>query len=145
MENPTTLFEESGTYVIQLISTNDYQCMDTTYQEFVVILQGLYVPTAFVPEGDNLELREFKPVGMGLQSYVIEIFNKWGNVIWSSTKLDKQGSPAEGWDGTHNGTMMPFGDYVWSITAEFTTGHRWTGSDAGDGNKKTYGTVTLIR
>jgi hypothetical protein len=66
-------------------------------------------------------------------------------VIWSSTKLDKQGSPAEGWDGTYNGSLMPIGDYVWSINAEFTTGYRWSGSDVGDGNSKTYGTVTLIR
>jgi gliding motility-associated-like protein len=145
LENPVAVYEESGTYIIQLISTNEYDCADTVYQEYDLILQGLYVPNAFVPEGDNPELQVFKPVGTGLKSYSIEIFDRWGAVIWSSTKLDKQGSPAEGWDGTYNGSVMPIGDYVWSINAEFTTGYRWSGSDVGDGNSKTYGTVTLIR
>ena len=145
LESPTVVYEQNGTYLIQLISTNEYQCADTVYREYDLILQGLYVPTAFVPEGDNPELREFKPVGMGLKSYLIEVFNQWGTLVWSSTRLDKQGSPAEGWDGTYNGTLLPVGDYVWSINAEFTTGYQWQGSDAGDGNTRTMGTVTLIR
>ena len=145
LENPVTVYEENGTYVIELISRNEYECSDTTYQEYEVILQGLYVPNAFIPEGDIAELKTFKPVGTGLKSYSILILNKWGSVVWSSTKLDGQGSPAEGWDGTVAGDLMPIGDYVWSISAQFETGHTWTGSDAGDGNEKTSGTVTLIR
>ncbi len=145
LENPVTVYEQDGTYIIQLISTNEYQCADTSYQEYDLILQGLYVPNAFVPEGDNLELQTFKPVGSGLKSYLIEIFDKWGTLLWSSSKLDKQGSPTEGWDGTYKGSLLPVGDYVWSINAQFESGHRWQGSDVGDGNTKTYGTVALIR
>ncbi|MEA3476917.1 MAG: PKD domain-containing protein [Bacteroidota bacterium] len=143
--NPVVFYDENGTYIIQLISTNDYQCADTSQYEYEVILQGLYVPNAFVPEGDNPELRIFKPSGIGLKSYRIEVINRWGTVIWSSGKLDSQGSPAEGWDGTYKGSLVPVGDYTWKIWAQFETGHLWKGSDAGDGNTKTYGTVTLIR
>ncbi|MEA3479723.1 MAG: PKD domain-containing protein, partial [Bacteroidota bacterium] len=145
LENPIVIYDNNGTYIIQLISTNDYQCADTSQYEYEVILQGLYVPNAFVPEGDNPELRIFKPSGTGLKSYRIEIINKWGSLIWMSEKLDSRGSPAEGWDGTYKGSLVPVGDYTWAIWAQFETGHIWTGSDTGDGNTNTYGTVTVIR
>ncbi len=60
LESPVTVYEQDGTYIIQLISTNEYQCADTSYQEYDLILQGLYVPNAFVPEGDNLDLQDFQ-------------------------------------------------------------------------------------
>ncbi|MEA3477702.1 MAG: PKD domain-containing protein [Bacteroidota bacterium] len=144
-ENPKVFYEENGIYLVQLISTNEYQCVDTAYVQHEVIRQGLYVPNAFVPESHISELQTFKPIGLDLRAYKIEIFNRWGAVVWSSMKLDGNGSPAEGWDGTYKGSPLPIGDYMWSIKAQLKTGKIWQGSDVGDGNTKTYGTVTLIR
>ncbi len=145
IENPQVVYEDPGKYIIQLVVLNEYQCYDTSYKELEITIQGLFVPNAFIPEGDNPDLQLFKPVGINLRKYKIEIFNRWGFVIWSSMKLDSEGSPAEGWDGTLGGKPLPIGDYVWKIEAEFKTGQPWQGSDVGDGNEKTYGTVTLIR
>jgi gliding motility-associated-like protein len=145
LENPQVFYDENGTYIIQLVTKNEYDCLDTAWQQVEIVIQGLFVPNAFVPEDQNPELRTFKPVGINLRKYKIEIFNRWGSVIWSSMKLDDEGSPAEAWDGTYKGKPMPVGDYIWLIEAEFKNGHKWQGSDVGDGNNKTYGTVTLIR
>jgi gliding motility-associated-like protein len=145
LKNPHVFYNKNGTYIIQLVSLNEYDCYDTAYQELEILIQGLFVPNAFVPEGENPELRTFMPVGVNLRKYKIEVYNRWGSVIWSSMKLDGEGCPAEGWDGTYKGKPMPVGEYIWVIEAEFKNGHIWQGADVGDGNNKTYGTVTLIR
>ena len=145
LENPTTIYNEQGKYIIQLVTVNEYQCFDTSFQELEIITQGLYVPNAFVPDGDNPKLKSFKPIGRNLRSYKIDIYNRWGSRIWSSMRLDGEGRPAEAWDGTYRGKPVPSGNYVWRIEAEFKTGQKWEGSDSGDGNANTFGTVTVIR
>jgi hypothetical protein len=75
----------------------------------------------------------------------VRVINRWGNVLWQSSKLDANGSPAEGWDGTVNGQPQPAGTYMWTISAKFKDGTIWQGTDAGDGNTHTYGNVLLIR
>jgi len=67
-----------------------------------------------------------------------------GNLVFASELLEN-GQPAQGWDGTFEGQDMPTGTYIWRITARFSDQSYWRGSDNGDGNTKTQGTVTLIR
>jgi len=113
--------------------------------EYTIVFQGLYVPTGVTPDGKNPALREFKPVGVNLEYYKVTVINEKGIVVFSSDKLDFNGSPAEGWDGTARGEPQPTGTYLWTISAKFKDGSVWNGTDAGDGNTKTYGKVLLIR
>ena len=73
------------------------------------------------------------------------VFDSWGHLLWESNKIDDKGTPVEGWDGTFEGNLMPQGNYIWKITATFVDDTPWTGSDIGQGEFKTMGTVTLIR
>ena len=143
--SPVVRYEQDGTYLIRLIAYAGNECPDTAFMEYVIVFQGLYVPTGFTPDGKNPALREFKPVGVNLEYYKVTVINEKGNVVFSSDRLDFNGSPAEGWDGTANGVPLPTGTYLWTISAKFRDGSIWTGTDAGDGNTKTYGRVLLIR
>ena len=69
----------------------------------------------------------------------------WGHLLWESSKIDSEGRPLEGWDGTYNGTLMPQGTYMWKASAVFIDDTIWQGSDIGTGEYKTVGTVSLIR
>jgi hypothetical protein len=82
---------------------------------------------------------------VNLESYKVTVVNQRGNVVFSSSRLDEHGSPAEGWDGRVNGEMMSPGTYLWTISAKFRDGRVWNGTDAGDGNTNTYGMLLLIR
>ncbi|MCK4638679.1 MAG: gliding motility-associated C-terminal domain-containing protein, partial [Bacteroidales bacterium] len=147
-ENPIYTFEEDGDYEIQLISFNEFDCTDTLIYDYSLLFKGLFVPNAFSPTDLDAEVRIFKPKGINLLTYHIQIFNSWGNIIWESTKIDENGSPAEGWDGTYKGELLPLDVYVWKISASFTDGTIWEGVSVGntDGlSKKTFGTVTLLR
>jgi len=143
--NPIVTYTEDGTYIIKLISLNEFGCSDTTFFEYKLLFKGLYVPNAFSPTNTNLALRLFKPVGKNLKQYHVTVFDTWGHLMWESTKLDTEGSPAEGWDGTYNGNIMPQGTYMWKIQALFVDDSPWNGGDIGKGEYSTIGTVTLIR
>jgi hypothetical protein len=142
--SPMHQYEVDGNYNIMLISYNDYGCPDTTYQVYELLFTNLFVPNAFIPSNINPELREFKPIGINIKSYKLEVYSAWGNLIYESTKLI-DGAPAEGWDGTYKGDPLPTGSYIWRISAVFENGDHWKGTDNGDGNSGTSGTVTLIR
>jgi hypothetical protein len=117
------------------------------------MFDNLYVPNAFSPSSYNLGYREFLPKGLNLKDYHIMVFDKRGNLVWESKKLDCEntlpdhckGSPAEGWDGTFNGQPMPQDVYMWKINAVFRNNKVWEGSDSGTGSISNMGTVTLIR
>jgi gliding motility-associated-like protein len=143
-ENPVYSYSASGTFHVLLVATNEYSCSDTATKVYD-LTSGLYVPNSFAPTSDNPKLNIFEPVGVHLKEYDIQVYSTWGNLLWESTKLDANGAPAEGWDGTYKGQPMPEGDYIWRITAKFLDGREWKGSDNGDGNKKPYGKVLLIR
>ncbi|MFN6019122.1 MAG: gliding motility-associated C-terminal domain-containing protein, partial [Bacteroidota bacterium] len=73
----------------------------------------------------------FKPVGIGLVAYEIQIFSPWGERVWYSNKL-KQDAPEESWNGSKNnvGPILPQGAYIWQAVITFVNGKKeiFTGS-----------------
>ncbi len=137
-------YDSDSVYNLMLIATNNYGCPDTLIYPYELLFTGLYVPNAFSPHADNPNFHTFKPFGINLMEYKLEVFSSWGNLIFSSTRLEN-GQPAEGWDGTYKEKEMPTGTYIWRIRARFTDGTYWEGSDNGDGHVEANGTVTLIQ
>jgi len=142
--NPVYQYQSVGIFKILLTATNDNMCSDTA-SHYIDLTSGLYVPNAFAPNSIHAGVNIFKPKGINLRSYDIRVYSMWGVLLWESTKLNAKGEPVEGWNGTYKGQPMPEGDYIWRIKAKFLDGSIWKGSDNGDGNKKPYGTVFLIR
>ncbi|MBK6384693.1 MAG: gliding motility-associated C-terminal domain-containing protein [Chitinophagaceae bacterium] len=69
----------------------------------------IYVPTGFTPNGDGKN-DKFTPFPVGIKSYkYFRVFNRWGQLIFSTTKLH------DGWDGKLGGREQPSGAYVWMI------------------------------
>ena len=104
----------------------------------------LFVPNAVYPEAADLGSRVFLPKGKSLVEYNLQIFDKFGNLLWENNEINIEdgGSPKVGWNGTtNNGTILPQGTYVWKIKAEFINGP-WHGIN---GSNKKSGTVYLIR
>jgi PKD repeat protein len=143
-ENPVYQFEEDGIYEVMLVAYNDHLCPDTAINAYEIIFTGLYFPNSFVPGNSDPELASFKGLGENLQTYRLEVYTSWGQLIWSSSALE-DGRPAEAWDGTFNDQELPTGSYIWKASATFRDGTIWEGSDNGDGNLKPYGIINLIR
>ncbi|MNR11939.1 hypothetical protein D3C85_1282630 [compost metagenome] len=105
----------------------------------------MYIPNAFEPENLNADLKVFKLKGTALATYHFKVFNKWGQMIWQTTKLDDQGAPLEHWDGTHNGQLLPIGSYYWQAEATFLNGGVWKGMKYGSKPESKNGVIHLIR
>ena len=133
--NPQHSYFGNGNWETTLTVTNSYDCTDV-YADAIGydLLYGFYVPNAFSPEFGEGDVRFFKPAGLGVQDYVIEVFAPWGQQLWQSSDLDGE-QPAAAWDGIYKGKVMPQGAYAWKASVEFVNGKR-----------KVYnGTVTLLR
>jgi PKD repeat protein len=145
-ENPIVTYANDGSYLIMLISENQYNCTDTTFYKYEFIFKGLYIPNAFAPSSLGTGADVFAPVGVNLKQFKIEVFDNWGHLLWTSIALDPLGRPTESWDGKDsNGVLLPSGTYMWKASATFIDNTDWQGSDIGKGDYKTAGTVTLIR
>jgi hypothetical protein len=139
---------DSGCFEIKLVVESFYGC-DTTISDTIclpVYWNGLYVPNAFIPEylydGPNV----FLPIGIELSTYNVKVFNKWGELLWFSSKLDSYGRPLEGWNGNDlRGNPCAQGSYLWTIEAVFTDGSTWKGMEFSEGKFFKQGNVTLIR
>lgn len=144
-ENPIVTYAQDGSYIISLVSWAANNCSDTTIYDYEFMFHNLFVPNAFSPTNIIYKVRLFKPVGINLKQYHIQVFDLSGHLMWESTALDDKGRPLEGWDGTYNGELMPQGNYMWKINATFKDGKSWEGTSIGKGSASTMGNVTLIR
>ncbi|MGB0839197.1 MAG: gliding motility-associated C-terminal domain-containing protein, partial [Chitinophagales bacterium] len=88
--------------------------------------QAVAFPTAFSPNGDGRH-DEFKPVGIGMESGQIRIFNRWGEEVFLSDDINV------GWEGYKDGELVTAGSYVYSITVKMT-----------DGTEKTYSGHVIV-
>jgi gliding motility-associated-like protein len=90
---------------------------------------ALYSPNAFSPDGDGIN-DLFKISGQGMIDFQIEIYNRWGQMVYKSNDL------SNGWDGTFKGKNLPTGTFVYKIkTSKYGVEQKLVKS----------GTVALVR
>lgn len=112
-----------GNYEITLVVTNEHGCIDSVSQIAQVLSDViLYAPNTFTPDGDEFNQTWFLYIdGIDIQQFNLLIFNRWGEVIWESN--DPQGA----WDGTYQGTIVPNGQYTWTLeTKELISDKKYT-------------------
>lgn len=68
----------------------------------------LFVPNVFSPNEDG-QNDVFKPRGTEPFEYELRIYDRWGNLVFSSDKIDK------GWDGTFRNQPMNSGVFVYYV------------------------------
>ena len=105
-----TFPDSAGVYSIMQYVTNDYACLDSTDRS-ITITTGykIFIPTNFTPNGDDLN-EFFKPLGEGIKSYHIIIFNRWGQQVYASYDSEN------GWDGKdYSGNKALPGEYFYRI------------------------------
>jgi gliding motility-associated-like protein len=69
----------------------------------------LWFPNAFTPNGDGVN-DTFYPVGWGVISYEILIYDRWGRKVFESNRIEP------GWDGRIGGDLCSDGVYVFIAT-----------------------------
>lgn len=146
LQNPNHTYAEIGVYTVMLKVLNKEGCSSTITQSVRIIgVPGhLNLPNSFMPASSKNEIRTFKAKGEGIKEWRMSIFDKWGQLIWETTKLD-DGAPLEGWDGTYNGQDQPQGVYFWKADVKFINGSDWKGMTLDSSAPKKTGVIYLIR
>lgn len=144
--DPSHTYLDTGRFLVTLKAYNEQGCVDSTqkYVHIVGVPGYVYVPNSFMPGGNNVPLQKFIAVGTGIKSWKMSVFNKWGQVLWETTKLD-DGKPVEGWDGTFNNVAQPQGIYFWKIEVQLINGTEWKGVTYDKSAPKRTGEIYLIR
>jgi gliding motility-associated-like protein len=124
--NPIVNPTDSTTYIV---TTTD-GCSIITARFLIDVIVDFYLefPTAFSPNGDG-QNDIFKYEEDKIAEVDFRIFNRWGNLVFSSNSID------EGWDGMQNGKLQNIDTYTYFIKAKTIHGYEF--------EKK--GTFLLIR
>ena len=118
---PKAFYELNGKYDIELQVENRFGCINKTDTVIKVDCDGnIVLPNALAPSNSDTSLAWFIPKGKYIQKLEIEIFSPWGERVWFTDKLDKNGSPTEHWDGTYNNEPLPQGAFLVKVNATFS-------------------------
>lgn len=105
-------YQDSGTYYISQIVINEYGCPDTLIKPVRINpIFRFYAPNAFTPNADIYN-EGYRTYGEGIKTFELNIFNRWGQKVFTSTNL------FESWDGTfmnQGGEISPDGVYVYVV------------------------------
>jgi len=132
-ENPYHKYENPGSYNVTLWVTSADGCVDSTMLNTPIIVDwktgNIRFPNVFkwnesgptggvwkdgvYPEMDFV----FRPFFENVIEYRLQIFNRWGTLIYESHDLYK------GWDGYFgDGNLAPQGVYVWLVEGRYADG-----------------------
>lgn len=117
-EQITTSFEETDNnpneqvinYQITAVPTTS--TLDNSQSNTITLIKpnNIYYPTAFTPDNNGTN-DVFTVNGRFLAEYQMQVFNRWGEMIYSTE------SPENGWDGTLNGQPQHEGTYLFNLEA----------------------------
>lgn len=138
--DPTlTVYENSATALANPTSTTYYTltstigtCVATDIVMVEVDCNSVYIPNIFTPNGDGVN--DFFEVKVrGASTFHLQIFNRWGEMLFEST------DPKKVWSGGKQDYYAPDGVYFWTLYL----------LDANNSpmldKSKTHGTVTIAR
>ncbi len=102
-------FPLEALYTIKLVVGNEEGCLDSTTTDLEVNeVTTFFFPTAFTPNGDNLN-DVFKMEGEGVikEDFILEIYDRWGGLVYKGSSRD------DGWNGRkfNTGDELPSGTY----------------------------------
>lgn len=93
----TFVTDDAKTVAIMQRVSNTYGCRDSIIKDIVIKpAYVLYIPNAFTPNSDGLN-DGFKAVGIGVTQFKLQVFDRWGALIFESNDINKA------WDGSVNG------------------------------------------
>lgn len=130
-ESPWHKYESEGTYKITLVVTSKDGCTDSVMYKSPVVVDyetgKIRFPNVFKWNGsgptggywnDNqLDDNTFRPFFTNVTEYNLQIFNRWGVLIYESSELHK------GWDGYFGHANLALqGVYVWKVIGRYADG-----------------------
>jgi gliding motility-associated-like protein len=110
IKNPVVTISQDRKYFIQISVPGQCDVTDTL-DVIVFDKPGVYVPTAFTPDGNGTN-DLLRPIPVHIRKLVyFRVWNRWGGLVYNTTLMNA------GWNGKVNGKPVDPGVYVWSCEA----------------------------
>lgn len=111
--NPIHFYVKEGNYIVTQTVTYPFGCI-YVFITTLVVDKGyeLIMPTAFTPNDDKIN-DYFTPVSKGLQSLELNVYDSWGELIYS-----EKGATIQGWNGKMKNVNSENGNYYFKVIAK---------------------------
>ena len=104
----TLTVSDSGTFYVMVTDFNGCEGVSNIAVVSTQPRTNLFIPNTFTPNGDeHNEL--FFILGDNIKTFNIQIFNRWGELMFISESIDK------GWDGTFDNKKVQEGTYYYNL------------------------------
>ena len=137
-QDPTFQFPpaEGGTYPVQLQITDSHGCVNVVNRQIEIqSMFNLFIPTSFTPNNDGHNDAFFvEGTDIDPDRFEFEIWNRWGELIWSTTDPTDAWYGQVGEEGQH---YVPNGPYSYRIEVHSLEEESY--------RKEVFGVVTIIR
>lgn len=117
-------FSDAGTFPVELTVTSGPGCSSTAMITVIVRDHLFYAPNTFTPDGDGVN-DVWAPSVLGARTYALQVFDRWGAVVFESH------DPKAAWDGA--GATQ--GTYAYKVRL----------AEHGPLDREYNGSVTLLR
>jgi gliding motility-associated-like protein len=131
--NPIATPTASTTYIVQAQNARGCLATDTIHIS-VADQPSVFVPTAFTPNGDGLN-DKFQFDILGATTINVQIWNRWGEKVFSNPAQSNGVNSTDGWDGTYRDKKAEYDTYTYQLVVTYFDGHQQTMA----------GTVVLMR
>jgi gliding motility-associated-like protein len=126
LTSPTHTYSVAQDYIVDLIATSIHGCVsEATVTVKVEPEFTFYIPNAFTPGSTDGVNDIFTGMGIGIVTYEMWIFDRWGVNIYYTDDLHK------GWDGTVQGKpgLVQQDVYTWKVKLKdvFNRNHDYVG------------------
>lgn len=99
--------KDAGEYTLTVIDKNGCSGTDTIVVIEKDCLSGVFIPTAFSPNGDGRN-DIFRAITYGkLVKFSLTVYDRFGTLLFHST------DPFKGWNGSLRGSLLNTGNFVW--------------------------------
>ncbi|HAP00343.1 MAG TPA: hypothetical protein DCQ93_00310 [Bacteroidetes bacterium] len=120
---------EAGEPTYYSVAVNNHGCIG--YDSIYIFLEcNVAVPSGFSPNGDGHN-DIFRPSGNKIKGYSVNIFNRWGQEVFSGDF----GGIDYGWDGKYLGEDCDIGVYIYEMKIEYVNNVK----------EELKGNITLLR
>jgi gliding motility-associated-like protein len=96
-----------------------------------ITIQGcdITIPTAITPNSDlNNDSWEIVDLDLVYPVNVVQVYNRWGNLIFEHVSSPSTPYDQNRWDGTYDGSALPVGSYYYVIKANDADNTVFTGA-----------------
>jgi gliding motility-associated-like protein len=111
-------FKPTASQLYRVGASNIYGCAEDADKYIVVLPVDFNIPTVFTPNGDGENDFFYVVSNAPIQVINLQIYNRWGTLVYSEANNTVQNHRTDGWDGNFNSEPQPTDAYIYTLTVK---------------------------